>query len=285
MCRCVRPLGPSAPPRFPRPAGLPPKRQPDAVFVLLGAATAQGRDGPAPEQLQLPWPSPLGPGQAWRPLKGQWLGDQRFSKRRLWHDSASTWISPTSPGGCPGGPPGPGLRDPAFRPGPLSTGGGGRVAAATVCGTLCSAGGHGAHGAGSLLRGLGWLDVSHPSPAAGGSQKAGGRLGGPHAGGRAGGAGSPGVRREQEGRSLAPTRVPAPAGQSCRRLSGLLGLQAHPRIALVFFILSLSLSFFFNKNNYEGSKTPFFLDIPALRSQQRVGGKECPLSPRPLAFI
>lgn len=93
------------------------------------------------------------------------------------------------------------------------------------------------------------------------------------------------MRREQEGRSLAPTRVPAPAGQSCRRLSGLLGLQAHPRIALVFFILSLSLSFFFNKNNYEGSKTPFFLDIPALRSQQRVGGKECPLSPRPLAFI
>ena len=43
--------------------------------------------------------------------------------------------------------------------------------------------------------------------------------------------------------------------------------------------------FFFNKNNYEGSKTPFFLYIPALRSQQRVGGKECPLSPRPLAFI
>lgn len=53
------------------------------------------------------------------------------------------------------------------------------------------------------------------------------------------------MQREQEGRSLAPTHVPAPAGQSCRRLSGLLGLQAHPRIALVFFILSLSLSFFF----------------------------------------
>ena len=95
------------------------------------------------------------------------------------------------------------------------------------------------------------------------------------------------MRGEQEGCGLAPTPVPAPAGQSCRRLSGLSGLQAHPRVLLVFFILSLSLSFFFffNKNNYEGSKTPFFLDIPALRSQQRVGGKECPLSPRPLAFI
>ena len=115
-------MGPSPPPPSPRPAGLPPKRQPGAVFVLLGAATAQGRDGPAPEQLQLPWPSPLGPGQAWRPLKGQWLGDQRFSKRRLWRDSASTRISPTSPGGFPGGPPrawpqGPGLqaRSPEYR--------------------------------------------------------------------------------------------------------------------------------------------------------------------------
>lgn len=93
------------------------------------------------------------------------------------------------------------------------------------------------------------------------------------------------MRREQEGRGLAPTPVPAPAGQSCRRLSGLSGLQAHTRVVLVFFILSRSQFFFLNKNNYEGSKTPFFLDIPALRSQQRVGGKECPLSPRPLAFI
>ena len=53
------------------------------------------------------------------------------------------------------------------------------------------------------------------------------------------------MRGEQEGRGLALTPVPAPAGQSGRRLSGLSGLQAHPRVLLVFFILSLSLSFFF----------------------------------------
>lgn len=264
---------------------MPLKRQPGAVFVLLGAATAQARDGPAPAQLQLPWASPLRPGQAWRPLKGQWLGDQPSPKRRLRRDSVSARVSPASPGGCSGAPPGPGLRDLAFRPGPLSTGGGGSVVAATVFETLCSAGGHGACRAGSLLRGLGWLDRSHPSPAAGGSQKAGGWPGGPHAAGRAGwGRGPRGG--EQEGRRLAPTPVPAPAGQSCHRViwpPGAAG--SSPRRAGIFHPFSLALIFFFNKNNYEGSKTPFFLDIPALRSQQHVGGKECPLSLRPLAFI
>lgn len=115
---------------------------------------------------------------------------------------------------------------------------------------------------------------------------AGGRLaGGPHAAGRAGGGGGPGVVSR---RGTAWPRPPSPRqrDRAAAGSSGLQGLQAHPRIVLVFFILSLSLSFFFfNKNNYEGSKTPFFLDIPALRSQQRVGGKECPLSLRPLAFI
>ena len=91
---------------------------------------------------------------------------------------------------------------------------------------------------------------------------------------------------EQEGRRLAPTPVPAPAGQSCHRViwpPGAAG--SSPRRAGIFHPFSLALIFFFNKNNYEGSKTPFFLDIPALRSQQHVGGKECPLSLRPLAFI
>lgn len=42
---------------------------------------------------------------------------------------------------------------------------------------------------------------------------------------------------------------------------------------------------FFNKNNYEEFKMPFFQDISALRSQQHIGGKECPLSLWLLAFI
>lgn len=225
---------------------MPLKRQPGAVFVLLGAATAQARDGPAPAQLQLPWASPLRPGQAWRPLKGQWLGDQPSPKRRLRRDSVSARVSPASPGGCSGAPPGPGLRDLAFRPGPLSTGGGGSVVAATVFETLCSAGGHGACRAGSLLRGLGWLDRSHPSPAAGGSQKAGGWPGGPHAAGRAGGGGGPGGGGVSR-RGAAWPRPPSlrQRDRAATGSSGLLGLQAHPRVVLVFFILSLSLSFFF----------------------------------------
>lgn len=51
-----------------------------------------------------------------------------------------------------------------------------------------------------------------------------------------------------------------------------------PHLSLFFF-------FFFNKNNYEEFKMPFFHDISALRSQQHIGGKECPLSLWLLAFI
>lgn len=56
------------------------------------------------------------------------------------------------------------------------------------------------------------------------------------------------------------------------------------------FPLPLPLSFlllllFLNKNNYEEFKMPFFHDISALRSQQHIGGKECPLSLWLLAFI
>lgn len=152
---------------------------------------------------------------------------------------------------------------------------------------LCSAGGHGACRAGSLLRGLGWLDGSHPSPAAGGSQKVGGwAVGRRSSRSRKGRWGRGPGGGEQEGRRLAPTPVPAPAGQSCHWViwpPGAAG--SSPHRAGIFHPFSLALIFFFNKNNYEGSKTPFFLDIPALRSQQRVGGKECPLSLRPLAFI
>jgi hypothetical protein len=59
-------------------------------------------------------------------------------------------------------------------------------------------------------------------------------------------------------------------------------------LLLVLLLLSSSSSFlffFFNKNNYEEFKMPFFQDITALRSQQHIGGKECPLSLWLLAFI
>lgn len=52
-----------------------------------------------------------------------------------------------------------------------------------------------------------------------------------------------------------------------------------------YFSLLLSIFFFLNKSNYERFKAPFFHNISALRSQQRIGGKECLLSPRLLAFI
>lgn len=56
------------------------------------------------------------------------------------------------------------------------------------------------------------------------------------------------------------------------------GIFLPPNLSLFFF-------FFFNKNNYEEFKMPFFHDISALRSQQHIGGKECPLSLWLLAFI
>ena len=76
--------------------------------------------------------------------------------------------------------------------------------------------------------------------------------------------------------------------QQDRAATGYLASQGCRLIPVSRWYFSSFLShyhFFFNKNNYEGSKMPFFLDIPALRPQQHVGGKEGPLSPRPLAFI
>lgn len=63
------------------------------------------------------------------------------------------------------------------------------------------------------------------------------------------------------------------AAQPC----GCGGIFPSPSLCLKFF--------FFNKNNYKGSEALFFHNISALRSQQRIGGKECPLSLWLLAFI
>lgn len=136
-----------------------------------------------------------------------------------------------------------------------------------------------------MLRGLDWVDGLHPSPVARG-QSEGGRLAGV-------------VLTQEEGQVEAGVRgcgvsrrgVAWPRPLSLRRqdraAAGYLASRGcRPIPASCWYFSSfLALIFFLNKNNYEGSKTPFFLDIPALRSQQRVGGKECPLSPRPLAFI
>lgn len=85
---------------------------------------------------------------------------------------------------------------------------------------------------------------------------------------------------EQEGTAVAPTPVPAPAQEQSYRWviwpPGAAGSSPHRAGDHPF---SLALIFFFNKNNYEGSKTPFFLDIPALRSQQLASvAKNVPLS-------
>lgn len=95
---------------------------------------------------------------------------------------------------------------------------------------------------------------------------------------RPGSPGTPGVSRQP--------RSSQERYNSGASTHGLAFLGAHRLISasVVVFFLSLSI-LFFNKNNSEGFKAPFFHDISALSFQQRIGGKECPLSLRLLAFI
>lgn len=222
------------------------------VCPSWGQPPLRARDGPARRSCSSPGPSPLRPGQAWSPLKGQWLGDQPLPPRG---DSRRLRFSlgpPASPGAVRG-PPGLAFR-PSARP-PEHGGGGGSVVAATVFETLLCCG----HGAQEVpCEGwAGWTGHTQ-APRAGGSQKVGGgRLaGGPHAAGRAGGGRGPGGG-EQEA-PPGPDPVPAPAGQSCRWVICLQGLQAIPASCWYFSSFLSRSHFFLIKITMKGPRRPSF---------------------------
>lgn len=94
--------------------------------------------------------------------------------------------------------------------------------------------------------------------------------------------GSPGTSQGVQEALIFLTKVKLRCQNSLSALSQ--GSPAHPCFGGGTFF-SPHASPFFNKNNYKGFKALFFHDISALRSQQRIGGKECPLSLWLLAFI